>query len=361
VADQVRRARGELVAHDAPYDDHGESARWHRILDALEQGRYDALAGETVSLADAVEAQGHLHGALELYRCAYAVAVALGSPQRAVDAARLAGRLLRRQANWEEARRWFEVTREIADAADLPDVAARALVGLAGIKKETGNLPAAREAFQDALTWAERSQSRDAIALVHHGLLGLEQVAGNAARGLHHGWIAVATYEDEQARMRCLAGLAGALADFGDREAAEDAWSLVAHSSNEAYYRMYAHDALAYLAALRGDVGAFEEHAAKCDALNWQSASHSAKAEILYYRGLSYRALDQHDRAEEWLRRAVDFAGEHKFGRVLFNAEQALRDRPEASPEPETPAPAAPRELREGLRAMRHELVGVAV
>jgi hypothetical protein len=52
--------------------------------------------------------------------------------------------------------------------------------------------------------------------------------------------------------MRCLAVLAGALADYGDREAAEDAWSLVAHSSREAYYRIYAHDALAYLAALRG-------------------------------------------------------------------------------------------------------------
>jgi tetratricopeptide (TPR) repeat protein len=361
VADQVRRARGELLAHDASSDEHDEGSRWHRVLDALEKGHHDSLASELVELADAVEAQGHTHGALELYRCAYDIAGALGAPRQAVDAARLTGRLLRRQARWDEARHWFDVTREIADAADLPDVVARALVGLAGIKKETGNLPGARETFRAAMTWAERSRNRDTIALVHHGLLGLEQVAGNVAEGLDHGWIAVATYEDQKAKMRCLAGLAGALADYGDREAAEDAWSVVAHSSDEAYYRTYAHDALAYLSALRGDARAFEEHAKQCDALDWESASHAAKAEILYYRGLSYRALGRPDRADEWLRRAVDFADEHKFGRVLFLAEEALRVRPESAPELETPTLAAPRELREGLRAMRHELACVGV
>ena len=362
VADQVRRARSELVAHDASADEHDEGARWHRVLDALEGSHHGILASELVELADTVEAQGHTHGALELYRCAYDIAGALGAPRQAVDAARLTGRLLRRQARWDEARHWFDVTREIADVAGLPDVAARALVGLAGIKKETGNLPAARETFRDALTWAERSQDRDAIALVHHGLLGLEQVAGNVEQGLAHGWIAVASYQDEQAKMRCLAGLAGALADYGDREAAEDAWSVVAQASNETYYRMYAHDALAYLSALRGDGKAFEVHARACDALDWESASRSAKSEILYYRGLSYRALGHHARADEWLRRAVVFAEEHTFGRVLFLAEEALRARPEhPTPDFEVPTPAAPRELREGLRAMRHELAGAGV
>lgn len=71
---------------------------------------------------------------------------------------------------------------------------------------------------------------------------------------------------------------------------------------------MYAWDALAYLAALRGDEAAFEDRAARCDALGWESGQRAAAAEILYYRGLSYRALGRLDEADEWLTRAIDFA-----------------------------------------------------
>jgi tetratricopeptide (TPR) repeat protein len=363
VADQVRRARGELLAHDASSDEHDEGSRWHRVLDALEKGHHDSLASELVELADAVEAQGHTHGALELYACAYEIAAALGAPRHAVDAARLAGRLLRRQARWDEARHWFDLTREIADVADLPDVAARALVGLAGIKKETGNLPAARETLGAALKVANKSGDRDTIALVHHGLLGIEHAAGNLSEGLQHGWVAVATYVDSGGRMRCLASLAGALADFGDREAAEDAWTVVAHSSDERYYRIYAHDALAYLAALRRDTHAFEEQAGQCDALGWNTGPSSAKAEILYYRGLSYGALGKTKLAEEWLTRATAFAEENHYNQLLFRAEEALRALAQPSGEERDRAatPAAPPEVRLGLRAMRQELMSAGV
>jgi tetratricopeptide (TPR) repeat protein len=359
VSDQVRRARSELLAHDASDDEHGEGVRWHRVLDALEQGRHEVLAAELVELADAVEAQGHSHGALELYRCAYDIAGALGASRQAVDAARLAGRLLRRQARWDEAGRWFDVTREIADAADLPDVAARALVGLAGIARETGNFPEARGGFSKALEKAEASGSTEVIALVHHSLLGLEHQAGNLPVALRHGWLALGTYQSEAGRTRCLAGLAGVLTDFGDLDAAEDAWAIVAASSEERYYQIFAHDGLAYLFALKGDSRRFELHAGQCDALGWESGASSAKAEILHYRGLSYRALGQLDRAKEWLTRAVVFAEKHKYNRVLFKAEEALREiESQQAVSDREAAPAAPLELREGLRAMRREAVG---
>jgi tetratricopeptide (TPR) repeat protein len=357
-ADQVRRARSELLGVDAASDEQEEAARWQSVLDAFESGSYEALATELVELGDLVEAQGHAHGALEIYRCAYGIAARVGAPRVAIDAARYAGRVERRRAEWDEARHWFDSVYQIAEAAGFSDLAAHALVGLAGVKKETGNLPAARETFRRALVSAEASGNRDAVALVHHGLLGLEQVAGNLLSGLQHGWLAVANYQEERGRMRCLASLAGALADYGDREAAEDAWTVVAQSSREAYYRIYAHDALAYLAALRGDSKSFEFHASKCDDLDWESGPRAAKAEILYYRGLGYRALGEQACAEDWLRRAVAFAEEHKFGRVLFLAEEALRADAGRVPAPETThAPAAPQELREGLRAMRQEVV----
>jgi hypothetical protein len=60
------------------------------------------------------------------------------------------------------------------------------------------------------------------------------------------------------------------------------------------------------------------------------------------------------------LRQAVSFAEEHRFTRVLFLAEEALRMLVVASPVAEAADPTAPPELREGLRAMRRELVGAA-
>jgi hypothetical protein len=359
MAEQVRRARAELGAEEGTSVAEAESDTWHRVLDALDGMELETLARELVAMAEGAEAQGHDHGAIELYRCAYDTAASLVASQPAMDAARLMGRLLRRRAEWTLANDWFQATREIADVTGQHKMAARALVGLAGIKKEMGNLPAARGGFREALVEAERSGDRDTMALVHHGLLGLEQVAGNVAKGLEHGWIAVETYESHEGRVRCLASLAGALADYGDREAAEDAWGVVALSSSERYYRIYAHDALGHLAALRGDAAAFELHASTCDGLDWESGPKAAKAEILYYRGLSHLVLGNDGLARQWLERAVAFAEEHGFNRVLFLAEAAVRERSEVAPSGATPAPAAPRELREGLRAMRQELAEV--
>jgi tetratricopeptide (TPR) repeat protein len=358
IAEQVRRARKELQAYRTSEDPQGEVERWHRVLDAMERRGHEELASELVGLGDSVEAQGHARGALELYHCAYEVAAALGAYRQAADAARLSGRLLRRQARWEEARKWFEVTREIADVTGLPDVAARALVGLGGIRREMGNLPGARECFHDGLAVAEASGVAEVIGLTHHALLGLEQQVGDLERALEHGWLALASYETDVGRTRCMAGLAGALIDYGDLEAAEDAWSLVVTTAADAYYVMYAHDALGHLCALRGDADGFADHASRCDAMGWEGGPASAKAEILYHRGLSYRALGQLDQAAEWLRRAVRFAEQNRYSRILFKAEEALETLAGRGTDDRThtQAPAAPREVRDGLRAMRQEL-----
>jgi tetratricopeptide (TPR) repeat protein len=155
-----------------------------------------------------------------------------------------------------------------------------------------------------------------------------------------------------------MASLAGALKEFGDWQAAEDAYTVVAHNSDEHYYLIYAFDALAHLAALRGDEETFETRAAQCDALGWETGAHSAKAEILYYRALSYEALGRRSEATAGLERAILFAEEHAFNLVLFRAEEALRSLSTEVREAPQQLPAAPPEVREGLRALREDLAG---
>jgi tetratricopeptide (TPR) repeat protein len=354
----VRRARAEVGdVHGIP-----EAGLWERTLSALEEGRLEDLTKVLVELGDVVEAQGHLNGALEIYRCAYEIAAAIGDAGAAADAARLAGRLTRRRAQWDEAERWFVLTQDIAEAAGAPSAAARALVGLGGVKKELGNLPAARARFREALVKAEEARDAETIALVHHGLLGVEQVAGNLVDSLRHGWIAIATYESEVGRTRCMASLAGTLMDLGDLEAAEDAWTYVAFATDDHYYLVYARESLAHIWARRGDREQFLRYLAESDALGWASGSSSATADALYTRALSYESLGDLDVARHWLEKTMKFAEAHGYNRVLFDAEGALRNlaAPTLSEPVRETTPAAPLEVREGLRAMRQQLCGVA-
>ena len=362
--ERVASVRGEVLRRA----DKGGDAEdvWSSLLGALGDRDLARVARDLVVVGQRAEVEGHLHGALELYRCAYDAAAAVMSADTAVDAARFQGRVQRRSARWDEAVRQYEVAYEVALAAGNEAKAAQALGGLASVRQEIGNLPLARESYRSALTLADRSGVRDVVASIHHGFLGLEHAAGELDAALRHGWTAIGTYEDGVARIRCLANLAGVLIDLGDRVAAEDAWTIVARESTEVYYRTYALDALGHLAALRGDLQDFERYTSACDALGWEEGSRSAKAEILYHRGLSYQALGMRDAAERWLGRAIRHAEEFGLNRTLFRAEEALarleqESRADERETVESTKPSAPPEVREGLREMRRAAVGALV
>jgi tetratricopeptide (TPR) repeat protein len=358
VTEQVRRARTELPDSIDPFD--VEAMLWHRTLDMLDERDLEGLAKELVAFGEAVERQEHPHGALELYACAYDVATAISDARTAAEATWYSGRLLRRRAAWDDATTKYRSAERIAEVAGLTDISVHVLVGLAVMKQDVGNFPGARAGLDEALRFAENAADSEGVAVVHHSYMGLEQLAGNVEKSLEHGWVAVASYADPERRVQCIASLAGVLIDCGDRDAAEDAWTLVAHESEDRFYLIYAHDALAHLAALRGDRNAFLDHAARCDEFDWEHASRWVKAEILHYRGLSYRALGEFEQAADWLGRALAFAEEHGYNRALFRAEQALEALSAATSAPEhAGVPAAPAQVREGLRTMRQELVGV--
>lgn len=354
--DQARRARVEIAKGGIEASD---EVMLEAVVRSYEVGDLSGLGEALLRLGDSAEAAGHPFGALELFRCAHDVAAGIGAPSIAIDGARSIGRLLRRRAEWKEAEAWYAIAFEIADQAGIQELAARSLAGLAIIKKDRGNLGAARAGLEKARSVAEASGDADTLASIHHDLLGLEHQAGDLRAALRHGWVAVSTYESEQGRARCMASLAGALKEFGDWQAAEDAYTVVVHTSDEHYYLIYAFDALAHLAALRGDEETFETRAAQCDALGWETGTHSAKAEILYYRALSYEALGRRSEAAAGLERAISFAEKHAFNLVLFRAEEALRSLSTKVREARQQVPTAPPEVREGLRALREDLASV--
>jgi tetratricopeptide (TPR) repeat protein len=358
IAEQVRRARDEIQGADRDVD--RETHLWFQMLDAFESLRLDDLATTLVNLGQEAEAGGHHNGALELYGCAYEISAAVAYPTVAIEAARLIGRIHRRRAEWDEARTWYSAARVISAEVGEDAAQARALAGLSLIHKERGNLPAARTGLLEALPVAAGCGDADTLGSIYQDLMSVEQVAEDLPLALEYGWLSVTTYVEPDAKVRGLAALAGVLIDVGENQAAEDAWAVVAYQAKEDYYKVYAWDALAYLAALRQDGAAHDRRIQRCDALGWADGHPSAAAEILYYRGLGCQALGRFDDAERLLRRAVTHCEEHGFNRTLFLAEAALgslRD------EVATPVHTVqtPSEVRLGLREMRVELVGSGV
>ncbi len=354
--EQVARVREELgLAASA------DSRELLAVLDAYERGELSSLATALVTAGASAERADHVAGAMEFYRLAFRVAAELADARVAFEAARLQGRVLRRRAMWGEAIELYRLASEVAVAIQAHDLVARAMVGVSVIQRERGNLPAARATLEETEAIANRSGDPEAIGLVHHDAMLLELVAGDRTQAIRRGWQALGSYQDPRSRTRCLAGVAGVLMEMGDHDAAEDAYRVVTAMSEEVYYLVYAYDALAYLAATQGDDVAFEARARECDRLGWETGPLSAKAEILYFRGLSYRELGRLGEAREWLSRAVDFCGKHGFARTLFLAEEALATLSSRSTPSIEPLPSAPPEVRDGLRAMREALVGAGV
>lgn len=342
----------------------GEEEALRDILDGYRTGDMEALARAALSAGDAAERMDHVFGAMELQECAYAIGAALSDPDITVRAARAQGRILRRRALWEEAGRWYGLALDIAERAELWEMVARTRAGLAVIHKEQGDYDGARTRFEHALEAASTAGDPDTTASIHHDLMTLEFVADRLPIAARHGWRAVNTYRSEEGRTRCLVSFATILRELGDWDAAEDAYTVVDRTTDEHYYRIYARDGLTYMAALRGDGELFDRRVVASDALGWEEGPSSAKAEILYYRGVSHLLLDRLDEGRVWLERARAFASEHGFARVLADAESALGEKGAPSPDRGRGASTkktAPPEIREGLRAMREEVVGVGV
>lgn len=340
----------------------GEEEALRGMLDAYRSGDLESLARAGLSAGDAAERMDHVFGALELQECAFEIGAALSDPDITVRAARAKGRILRRRGLWEDADRWYGIALDIAERAEIWEMIARTRAGLAVIHKERGDYDGARTRFEHALEAASTAGDPDTTASIHHDLMTLEFVAGRMPIAARHGWRAVNTYRSETGRTRCLVSFATILRELGDWDAAEDAYTVAARTTDEHYYRIYAYDGLTYMAALRGDADLFDRRAAESDVLGWEEGPSSAKAEILYYRGVSHHLLGRMDEARAWLERARDFAAEHGFSRVLADTESALTGLAAPSPDREhgssTQTPAPP-EIREGLRAMRNEVVGV--
>ena len=359
---------GRELANLAQHDE--ERPLWDEVLRSLEQGEWRALASATLALGKSAEAQRHRHGARELYALSHAVAVAVVATGEAVESARLLGRLHRSQGEWDEAIRWYEGARTAAQGEGDHATEAIVIDGLAHALRDKGNLPAARELLHEGLQVAEESGDDYSVASIYHALMSTEQRAGRLPQAVAHGWRALNLHRQEETRYYVLGTLAGCLVKMGELDAAEDSFAVVAERVERPDWRYAALEMLAHISSLRGHRDVFDERVASADGADWKSgASVPVHAEILQFRGMSWKALGNPVQARAWLESARDYAQEHAVNQVHFESEALLSDlgndetasaadvtaAEAASTEPGIPA-AEMEEIRGGVGAMRRAL-----
>lgn len=353
--------RVEVVRREAM--DAAEGARvdhWNELFDSLEGRDYHRLAGAVLDLALRAEDDGHLHGAREFHRIAYDVSVVGAHADRAVDAARFLGRVNRRLGSWQESQRWYEAAGVVARAAELARRQALALDGLGNTYRVKGSLPKAREAYGSVLEMGDELGDPDLLGRAHQNLALVEKHAGSTDAALKHAWAAVRCFTEASSPLnffRALGDLGDIFMRCGELENARHAFELVAGGVDNLDVRAGALNMLVHIAALRGDRAAFGDWTRRLNEEPLERVSIEISAEILLHRGRAHLTLGEEERAETWLRRALEFAEEHRLTRTLFEAEDLLAglDDGRASLENELPCPAPETlsELEAPLRALR--------
>ena len=213
----------------------------------------------------------------------------------------------------------------------------------------------------------KEAKDKYAEGSVHHSLAVVERLMGRLDRAIVHGWSAVRIHGTGEFWVAALTDLAGVFVEAGELQAAEDAYTIVLGASNRYIYRAYALDALAYIAALRGDALEFEKRAARADASGWleEDTAPAIRAEFSYFRGKSYQALGDLRAARVWYERSRSLANRHGLNKFSFDAETALRGLGDAratrrEPEHSESVPDVMFDIREELTAMREALAGLA-
>ncbi len=318
---QVELVRGEIGASGG---EDPEGAVWERVLLALTSRDTEELTASVLEWGKVVESAGQLHGARELFLLAFQLARVSGSSLQALDSARFLGKVFRTEADWEEALAWYGVAHGIAEDVGDPIKRAVVLDGLANTFRDRGNLPRARETLHTVLEIGRANGNRYITAIGHHDLMTVQKLSGDLVSAIRHGWRAVNSYDSREGSLRALFDLSGVLRETGELRAARDGYSVVADGVAGFEYRVLSLDALALIAALEGDEPVYRSIRERMEEVGWRRLSPVYQGQVLYYRGLSSRALGWEEEERKWLAEALSYAETHGLNKLIFDVEQAL-------------------------------------
>jgi hypothetical protein len=279
------------------------------------------LASALAHFAHDLEDSSDVREAAGAYVILYELALLRQDPLGCMDAARWAGRAFRKAVDWQNAMRWYELSRRLAEHSGDFLRLVRVLDGLGNTHRERGAFPKARQCYRDAWKVAQIAGSPVETANVALGFMTVEREAGRLAAAAAFGWTALGLQSDPMERANLLLNIGTLLRDGGDLDGAECAYRVSAALTKSVDLRLLAEDAIAYCAALRGDARAYRRLRPRPG-----RAAPYHRAQMGYFRGAALQALGD-ARASRVLAAAERYARAHGLSEWEMKA-AALREKP---------------------------------
>jgi tetratricopeptide (TPR) repeat protein len=319
-------------------------------IDAMTE--LERLGPALLRLGVELDVAGALAEAVSVHGVAYELALRLGDPVGGMDAARWAGRGYRKLTDWSAAFHWYGLARRIAELEGDRARQARVLDGEGNTHRHRGVFPAARRSYEAAWELALASGDAATISSIAHSMMTIEREAGEHASAARYAWTALEMSEDRESRANLLLNIGTLLREAGALESAVAAYDLARAMTAAPEIRMMAADALAYCAAVGGDGDYDSLHAHARRAA--RGASAYLRAQMGYFRGAALQALGRGRDAIRVLRAVERYAASAQLHHWEVRAAELAE-----SPLPQPVPTEAPVELRQGLSALRRELVRV--
>jgi tetratricopeptide (TPR) repeat protein len=277
----------------------------------------DARVAELTAAAGRMESAGAL----------LLAATTLSSLASIVDDSRalLRGRIL---AQWARVERVLGEADVAADLymdvgrlgrrAHVPELSARADLGLGVLARMRGNYPEARRRFRRALAAAERAGLAELTGLAHQSLLVAAAVARDFDTALAHGWQALAHTAGEPAKeAEVLVNLATLCLDAGENAAAMRGFTAAAERASLERFRSAAHAGAAVAAARLGDRESLARYAALVERALAAGLGPYESAQRLLTLSDAWRAAGEMEAAESTRRRGLAIARARGFAELV--------------------------------------------
>jgi tetratricopeptide (TPR) repeat protein len=332
------------------------------IVDAMADAhtvRVPLVAPRLLAYARALQFEGCWDLAADVHRTVIAHAHPFEEADIVIAANMQLGTCLRTLADWDEATAAF--ARAGYSAAMSGDImmVLRARIYEAKISIERGNLPHAQSLLEAATREADASGLREVRSMAVHDRADIAFRRGQYDLAVTLGYEALEGYTDPSLRDRVLGDIAAAFFELGLRDAARDAYLILAATAQEQHTRWVATINLLECAAADGREPIFEQYRRELAdaALPAMLACH-----YQFYVGEGYRIFGKMAAARAALSRSLELAERHGIGQAIFRAEQSLRSLDQAGVVIIANAPALTPDVERVATAVRNmrELAGVA-
>lgn len=291
--------------------------------EAHQTGELHLIAPALFAYGLYLEQESHLEEAEDVLRTMIHVGQNQFHGSELISAWLRLGRVLRMQTDFDRSLAAYGEAGRIASAAGDRRSVLLSRVGQCNVIQFRGNLAEGESAWRELLADATREGFQSVQAQAEHGLGTILDSRGQPDLGVPHLWRAYELYEDEHARLRTLVDLGILLLSIGQVADAEQALNEVVRRETVADNLANAKIELMNCASYRRDRVSFERWRERAVEHSVNSPA-NIRTDFHVKTGIGFARFENHGRAHQEFRRALEIATTHDLHEFVFRIERLI-------------------------------------